>query len=69
MKDIPFHLPNEELECLESFVLVFLCTYYVFTYMVQCKGSAVICFDAVKIRYAIILKMCTPWFIITLSGA
>ena len=27
MKDILFHLPNEGLEGLESFMLVFLCTY------------------------------------------
>ena len=27
MKDINFHLPNEGLEDLESFALVFLCTY------------------------------------------
>ena len=44
MEDIIFHLSNKGLEGLESFVLVFLCTYKhgFFTNMVHCKWSAVI---------------------------
>ena len=45
MKDIHFYIPNDELEGLESLVLVFLCTYkhgFFFTHMVDCKWSAVI---------------------------
>ena len=47
MKDIHFHLPNEGLECLESFALVFVCTYK-HGFLVSCNQWH--CFDAVELR-------------------